>query len=234
MIKKNDFQKLEENSDTLTAISDEKLEENLSKENSSFELIIKSIRNDIKRIDILDILTSGKIKDIKERAYPEEFLNTKKQIRLIYQGKLLKNEDNISELKLNPGFTIHSVINDFTEENNTQSRNSNDISNNNPVENIENDNDLEQNRIVEFILRREQEDYRRSNLNYPSEVLEGSTVDFIFGSLIGFFFNIFGLLLLVCLRFSLKARRGAILGLFLRIVFNTFHSIGTSSVQGNS
>lgn len=192
-----------------------------------FFIYVKFMDNSQKEIDISNILNQ-KIVEILKIAFPNDFENEKKLIRLIYQGRLLNSEDLIIDTKIERGGFIHGIISDKVAESNNENNEENKQNNENQIIPIHLNEDAERAntifRLISFMeqLRNQsQNNVVRDNGNQLLRNDSGSFWHFIEGFICGYAIGWWSLLLLCMCEFPNKTKSGLFFGLFLNICLKT-------------
>lgn len=197
-------------SDANTANQKEKKETPTQK---PFIIYIKYIDNSQKSIEINNILDEN-VKELQKLAFPDKYNDETLTIRLIYQGRLLKNDEIIKSLNLqNEGF-IHGVINEKIEQPQPQTINENLPTSVNPVIADENSNDNRALQLVNLLIEAQRQNDLPSENNGISVRLnrENGKGVFIMGVLFGYFSHVWAIVIMYLCNFPEKAKSGVLLG----------------------
>ena len=201
-------------------------------ETYSFLIYLKYMDNSQKEIDISQIMDQ-KILELQKLAFPQNFADETKTIRLIYQGKLLNTEDNINSCNFQKGGFVHAVINEkvSVENDNSNSINIPPAINNHLPENSAQNEALQ---IMNLII--EAQNVRR-NPNNPvvndrlNRIPSLRNLDneqnwlFIMGGVFGYFLSIWAIIIMFVCKFPERARSGVTFGFCIHILVKILNGI---------
>lgn len=190
----------------------------LRDEEDPFLIYIKFKDNSQKEVNIRNILNE-KVAELLKIAFPEDFNDENKVIRLIYQGRLLKKEETIIATKIEKGSFIHGVISEKIQpleiEKNEETKNNNNSNENNnenilPNSNLENAN-VERAHTLITLMRELRE---RANANDQNRERPPENFQFVFGVFLGYFMGIWAIAIVCMCESPPKTRIGVFIGFF--------------------
>lgn len=198
----------------------------LRDDEDSFLIYIKFMDNSQKEVNIRNILNE-KVAELLKIAFPEDFNNENKIIRLIYQGRLLNKEETILASKIEKGGFIHGVIsekiqpmeiekNEEAKSNNNNENNSNNNENILPISNLRNEN-VERAHTL-FNLMREVRERASENQNRERSP---ENYQFVFGVFLGYFMGIWAVALVCMCDSPPRTRIGVFIGFFWHAVLKS-------------
>lgn len=201
-------------------------------ETCSFLIYLKYMDNSQKEIDIAQIMDQ-KILELQKLAFPQNFEDGTKTIRLIYQGKLLNTEENINSCNFQKGGFVHAVINEKASAENDQSNSVNiaPANNNHLPENSAQNEALQ---IMNFIIEAQN---ARRNDNNPEANSQSNRIPslrnldneqnwlFIMGAVFGYFLSIWAIIIMFVCKFPERARSGVTFGFCIHIIVKILNGI---------
>lgn len=181
--------------------------------------------NSQKSIDINDLLDLTVI-ELHKLAFPEKYNDEAFSIRLIYQGRLLKNEELIQSLNLQNNGYIHAIINEKVQSQINSEIPPIDANQPNLEENINNDTRALQ--LVSMLMEAQRQNEAQNNDNVADVRLnsrENGGGMFVMGVFFGFFFSLWAVLIMYLCNFPEKAKTGVLFGFFLYVIVKAVNSI---------
>jgi hypothetical protein len=221
-----------------------------------FLVFIKTPDEISREVDIASVLSKN-VQALKRFLFPSEF-QRKKVIKLIYRGKLLKDSENLEDLRIDRNMYFHAVILNKNDEqlaeqrsdsastdagsfssdalqlpretNEAQDQGSNDV-------HLDIGNLFEQ---LRYNNRHREEVSRMLMESYEEEGRRRAKIDFMIGGAVGLALGFIGLFVLICLKSSPAKRNGAIYGIILKFLItflrggNEYPRYGTTGSNSNS
>lgn len=199
-----------------------------SKSSESFPIFIKFMDNSQKEFDISELLASKAI-ELHKLAFPQNFADETKSIRLIFRGRLIKPEETIQSLNIQKGAYLHAVMNDRiarveTSENKVETSLPAVENGPEPQLSVAQQEAFQiMNLIIEAQGRARANIGQNNNNNNPQDNRIGPNTLFIMGTIFGYFFNIWAVLLMFICNFPEKARNGVMFGFCLHLIIRLFN-----------